>query len=221
MKSARCSSSGEACRGGADGAPPPGPVETSPLPSSSAKKFWPKTRLSTSRITAPPSPMPPPIRSPPPPVGPSPRRSSMSSLRSPRVHPMAGSLPPVGRARGHAQFAEHDADGVQDPAHLVLSQGPDAADAEAVGDGELARVDHVAAVVEPLVERLEVELGIGRHAHRDDDRRLQPVRQEGLEAERAKPLDQPRAVAAVARPPPGDAALGGVLVERPIERRDG
>src|SRR5260370_8560227 len=149
MRSARGSSAGDALRGGADGAPPRGGGGTSPLRSSRGKKFCPKTRLSTSKITAPPRPMPPPIRSPPPPVGPSPRRSSMSSLRSPRVHRMAASLALARRARGHAQLAEHDADGVENPAHLALSQGPDAADAEAVGHGELAPADHSAPLVKP------------------------------------------------------------------------
>ena len=37
----------------------------------------------------------------------------------------------------------------------------DAADAEAVGDRELARIDHVAALLQPVIEALEHEARIG------------------------------------------------------------
>src|SRR5215510_943164 len=77
-----------------------------------------------------------------------------------------------GAAAGHAHLGEDLADGVENATHLALSEAADAPDAEAVGDGELAGIDDVATAREAIVEALEVERGIGGHAHGDDDGRL-------------------------------------------------
>jgi len=46
---------------------------------------------------------------------------------------------------GHAHLGQDLADSSQDTAHLAIAEPPDAADAEAVRDGQLARIDDVAA----------------------------------------------------------------------------
>src|SRR5574342_738399 len=124
-----------------------------------------------------------------------------------------------GGAASDAHLGQDLPDGPEDAAHLAFAQPADAAYAKAVRDGQLARVDDVAAAREPAVEGLEVELGVGRHAHRDDDRRLERVRQQGLEAERAQALDEDPAVARIAGTSPRHPALGGVLGERLVEGR--
>src|SRR5262245_20292681 len=54
----------------------------------------------------------------------------------------------------------------------------------------------------------------------DDDRRLQMIGQQGLEAERAHALDQDAAVVAVAGAAAGDAALLRMLAQRLLEGDD-
>ncbi len=71
-----------------------------------------------------------------------------------------------------------------------------------------------------VVEQLEVDTGIVGHVKGDDDRRLEVARQNGGEAQGAHALDQDPAVLPVAPAAPGDAALGGVLVERLLEGGD-
>src|SRR6266536_1165443 len=125
---------------------------------------------------------------------------------------------PGGGAAAHAGLGQDLAYGTEDAAHLVFAQPPDAADAEAVRDGQLAGIDDEAPARATVVEALEVELGVGRHSHRDDDRRLERVGQERLEPERAETVDEDPAVVGVARAPPGDAALGRVLGQGLVER---
>src|SRR6266540_5309842 len=63
-----------------------------------------------------------------------------------------------GSAAGHAHFGQDVADGSKHSAHLVFAQPSDAADAEAVGHGQLARVDDVALAREPRSEEHTSEL---------------------------------------------------------------
>src|SRR5688572_1635855 len=57
----------------------------------------------------------------------------------------------------HAQLGQGGADRVERAAHLSLAERADAADAEGVGDGKLAGVEHVALLADAVVEKLEVE----------------------------------------------------------------
>src|SRR5215475_7430467 len=86
-----------------------------------------------------------------------------------------------GGAAGHAHLGEDLPDGVEDAADLALPEAADASDTEAVGHRELAGIDHVAPASQPVVEDLEVEGGIGGHAHGDDDGGLEGIGKEGLE----------------------------------------
>ena len=60
----------------------------------------------------------------------------------------------------HAELACHVSDTSQEGAHIIRVQLANGADAEAIGGGDLTRVDDQAALVEPLVEFLEGELGV-------------------------------------------------------------
>src|SRR4051794_30388579 len=131
--------------------------------------------------------------------------------------PSGGALAP---AAGDAELGEGRADRLERAAHLRLAERADAADPERVGDGELARVEDVALVADAIVEPGEVEARVGRHVHRDDDRRLEPLGEQRLEAERAQALHEDAAVAPVARAAPGDAALRLVRLERGAEGGD-
>src|SRR5262245_65978419 len=59
--------------------------------------------------------------------------------------PECRALPGGRGAAGHAQSRPNDPDRLEGAPHLGLPEPPDAADAEAVGDGQLARIDDVAA----------------------------------------------------------------------------
>src|SRR5690242_9822077 len=63
--------------------------------------------------------------------------------------------------------------------HVLRIEPADAAHAEGVRDRELAGIDHVAAILQPVVEGLEDEARIARHVEGDDDRRLQLLAQQG------------------------------------------
>lgn len=65
-----------------------------------------------------------------------------------RVVARAGGLGGRGRATGDAHLGEDVADGAEHTAHLGLAETADAADAEAVGHGELAGIDHEAAAAQ-------------------------------------------------------------------------
>ena len=119
-----------------------------------------------------------------------------------------------------AKLGQHLGDRRQRAAHVLRIEPADAADAEAVGHRQLARIDDVAAVLELVIEALEHELRILGHMECDDDRRLQPVGQQRPEAQRAHALDQDPAVLGVAPAAAGLAALGPELLERLVERHD-
>src|SRR6185437_3202486 len=85
---------------------------------------------------------------------------------------------------------------------------------------ELARIDNEAAVLEAVIEGLKDEFRIARHVEGDDDRRLQPVRKQRLEAEGAHTIDQRLAIGGIAPAAPRDAALGNLLRERLVKRYD-
>src|SRR5919109_446534 len=123
-------------------------------------------------------------------------------------------------AARHAHLLHRLLDRGEGAAHLGFAEAADAADAEGVGDGELAGIDDVALVAQAIVEGVEAELRVGRHAKGDDDRRLQVVGQQRLEAERAHALDEDAAVAAVSRAAAGDAALLFVLTQCLLEGGD-
>ena len=106
------------------------------------------------------------------------------------------------------------------PAHVLRIEPADAADAEAVGHRQLARIDDVAAILQLVVEALEHELRILGHMECDDDRRLQPIGQQRPEAQLAHALDQDLAVLRVARPAAGLSALGPELLQRLVEGDD-
>ena len=88
------------------------------------------------------------------------------------------------------------------------------------GDRELAGIDHIAAVLQRIIEALEDELGIGRHVEGDDDRRLQAVGQQGAEAHGAHAVDQHPGILPIALAAAGDAALGRMLLDRLAQRHD-
>src|SRR6266571_6695683 len=71
-----------------------------------------------------------------------------------------------GRGRAHLHLVEDLADGGERAAHVLRIKPADAADAKTVRDGELARVDHIPARLELVVEILEHEGRVGRHAER-------------------------------------------------------
>src|SRR5262245_9333589 len=100
---------------------------------------------------------------------------------------------------------------------LGLAEAADAPDPEAVGDRQLAGIDHVAPLAQAVVEGVEAEVRVGWHPERHDDRRLQRVRQEGLEAHGAHASDQHAAVALIAAAAASHAAFGGVLLDRLVE----
>src|SRR6185369_4887734 len=89
-----------------------------------------------------------------------------------------------GREAAYVHRGENLADRRHCAAHVLGIEPADAADAEALSDGELAGIDDVASLSQRVVEGLELEVGVFGHAERDDDRRLQLLRQQGLEAER-------------------------------------
>src|SRR4030095_14311027 len=85
------------------------------------------------------------------------------------------------RATFHAHLIHRRPDGGKCSPYLRFAQAADAADAEAVSDRQLAGIDHVASLAQPIVERVELEARIGGHMEGDDDWRLQIVWQERFE----------------------------------------
>ncbi len=110
--------------------------------------------------------------------------------------------------RADAHLVQDGADRIERAAHVIGIEPADAADAERIRDRELAGINHVAALLQPVVEILEHEFLLGRHAEGDDDRRLQVIGQQRLETERPHALDQNPAILGVTPAAPGDAALG-------------
>src|SRR5690606_19219882 len=94
----------------------------------------------------------------------------------------------------------------------------DAAHAKAFRDGQLARVDHVTALGQAAVERGELECRIGRHAERDDDRRLPVFGQKRHETQFAHARDEHLEIVPVTTTAAGDTTLGLELVESLVER---
>ena len=88
---------------------------------------------------------------------------------------------------------------LDDAAHDMLVHAADAADAEAVHHGQLARIDDEALVLHQFVEAVEGEVRMRRAKECDDDRRQPAVRQQRLEAELAHAGDHHVAVRGVAR----------------------
>src|SRR5215470_19393695 len=88
----------------------------------------------------------------------------------------------------HAQLGQHLLDGEERAAHVLAIQSTDAADPEAVGNRELARIDHVSPLLELVIEALEHQLGMPRHMECDNNRSLQLLRQQRPEAERTHTL---------------------------------
>ena len=74
----------------------------------------------------------------------------------------------------------------------LVSMRADAADAETVGDRELARIDDVAAILQRVVEALEDEARIFRHVEGVDDRRLKCAGSSGLKPSVCIPSDSTR-----------------------------
>src|SRR5262249_3887406 len=82
-----------------------------------------------------------------------------------------------------AELVQHRGNRRQSAAHVFGAQSAYAANAEAVGHGELARIDDVAPFLELVVEPLKHELRILEHMECDNDRRLQPFWEERREAQ--------------------------------------
>ena len=90
----------------------------------------------------------------------------------------------------HAHHIEGPADGGQGALDIVFVDLTDAADAEGLGDRQLAGVDDVAAAAQVVVEADEIEVRIGRRVKGDDDRRLELVGQQERRGERLGDLGQ-------------------------------
>src|SRR3546814_17728384 len=75
-------------------------------------------------------------------------------------------------------------------------------------------------VAQPVVEGVELELGIGRHVESDDDRRLQPVGQQRFEPHFAHAVDQDAAIVGITLAAPGHAAFRRVLRQRLMKGDD-
>src|ERR1041384_5323382 len=91
---------------------------------------------------------------------------SRVSLRSPGMTPGRTSRRRLQRLDAH--LGENIADCRQRATHVLGIKPPDAADPETVRDRQLARIDHVAALFERIIERLEFERRVRRHAEGDD-----------------------------------------------------
>ena len=83
----------------------------------------------------------------------------------------------------HFHFPQHLGHGIDGGLHAVGTDHADAADAEGLDLGQLARVKDEALGLDPLVEVLELVAGIGGGVEGDDDRRLDLGRQEAAQAD--------------------------------------
>lgn len=102
--------------------------------------------------------------------------------------------------------------GTEGSVHIVFIERADASHTKGVGNGEFAWVQNKAFLFHCVVKILEDELRIGRHMNRNDDRRLQVIRQQGLKAHLAQAVEQDAAVVGVALVAPGDAAFRVELI---------
>ena len=100
---------------------------------------------------------------------------------------------------------------------MLLIKTTDAAHAETVRDRQLAGVNDIALVLETIVKRVEIELGIGRHVEGNNNRCLQIVGQQRGKSHLAHTGNQQIAIRPVTPAPSGDTAFGFELVERLIE----
>ncbi len=117
------------------------------------------------------------------------------------------------RAGRYLHLGHHVAYGLDRARHIALVQPSDAADTETFGDRELARIDQETAFGERVIEGLETEIRMARHAEGDDDRCLQSIRQQCLEAEIPQAVDQRPAIPAVPSAAPGDPTFVPMFVQ--------
>src|SRR6187549_583137 len=94
---------------------------------------------------------------------------------------------PLLRCQGRAavadsHFVQHLAHGRERALYVLRIEPAYAAHAEGVRHRELAWIDHVAALLQAVIEGLEDEARIARHVEGDDDRRLELLAQQRAEA---------------------------------------
>ena len=111
-------------------------------------------------------------------------------------------------------------DGAKSTPNLRLADVAYAADAKAVGDGQLSRIDDDTARAQMVLEGLEYEGRISRHMEGHDYWSLKRVRQQGLEAKLAHAIDENSAIARVACTSALDAAFFLMLFQRLVEGYD-